>query len=176
MDRFYHVDTALTIIGCLNIWSIDEIFVTVSLARNSHPVYFPWWLMVHRWLFIPNIKLIVVSAPLSQSGLALFRKIGVARKTCIICHLPTVITYKYSSYQWRELSQTHAFENININDFAISMSCRFFPGHLFKDYSDSSKYYYQWSIVWSSLQAQQWVCKWNCSDEKYANLHLPVHI
>ena len=41
MGRVYHVDTALTIIGCLNIWSIDKIFVTVSLARNNHPVYFP---------------------------------------------------------------------------------------------------------------------------------------
>ncbi len=68
-------------------------------------------------------------------------------------------------------------ENLNIKQFALFISCRFFPpGHFSKDYSDNSKYYYQWSIVWSSLQAQQWVCKWNYSDEKYANLHPPVHI
>ena len=100
--------------------------------------------MVHRCLFIPNIKLIAVSAPLSQSGLALFRKIGVARKTCIICHLPTVITYKYSSHQWTELSQTDfllynlwKFSSLHFTrkpnkSFTLFISCRCFPGPLFK--------------------------------------------
>ena len=93
--------------------------------------------MVHRCLFIPNIKLIAVSAPLSQSGPALFRKIGVARKTCIICHLPTVITYKYSSRQWTELSQKSLLKYCSLHftrkpHKSFTLFCCSFPGPLFK--------------------------------------------